>query len=91
MNRLGVVLLWLGALLGILVGAGMGIVHFSPIALHGVSWWVALAATKLALVASGGLMTAGAVMLRLGRRDDARALAAGADADDDPHLTPPGA
>lgn len=77
MQRLGLLLLWLGALVGAIVALALGVNHFVPVGLHGASWWLALGLVKLTLLGSAGLMTAGAVMLRLAHRARGNALAAG--------------
>ena len=64
MRRLGTLLLYLGATIGIAAGLALsGILD-----LHGASWLVGVALTKLTLLASGGLMAGGAVLLRLDHR-----------------------
>ena len=77
MQRLGLLLLWLGALVGALVAFALGVNHFMPAGLHGASWWLALGVVKLTLLGSAGLMTAGAVLLRLAYRARDNSLAAG--------------
>ena len=68
MRPFGSVLLALGVLLGCAVGVGL----LLGVQVPGVSWLVAVGLTKLALIASGGLMAAGAVLIRLARRSDER-------------------
>ena len=74
MHRLGLLLLWFGAIVGGLVAIGVGVNQIAPIALHGLSWWMALGLVKLTLLGSAGLMSAGAVMLRLANRERTRLL-----------------
>jgi hypothetical protein len=69
MRTLGTLLLALGVLLGIVIGVGL----LLGVQLPGLSWIVAVGLTKLALIASGGLMAGGAVLHRLARRADQRA------------------
>lgn len=69
MRLLGQILLTLGAVLGFLVGVAI-LTHFGPDS----SWLVNVALAKLALVGAGGLMGAGAVALRLDRRDRSKQL-----------------
>jgi hypothetical protein len=66
---LGAVLLTLGVLLGSSIGVGM----LLGVNLPGVSWLVAVGLVKLTLIASGGLIAAGAVLQRLAKRGDERA------------------
>ena len=74
MRRIGSFLLFCGAAIGLGVGAAM----LSGVHFVGVPWIVAVGLTKLTLLASGGLMAAGAVCIRLARRDEQRkALDAG--------------
>jgi hypothetical protein len=68
MRPLGTLLLALGALLGTVVGVGI----LLGVQLPGLSWLVAVGMVKLALIASGGLMAGGAVLIRLARRADER-------------------
>jgi membrane protein implicated in regulation of membrane protease activity len=79
-HRLGLLLLWLGAIVGAIVALGIGASHLASSGLHGASWWIALGLVKLALLGSAGLMTAGAALLRLARRARDRELAAGSPA-----------
>jgi hypothetical protein len=69
MRRLGTSLLVLGILLGSAVGIGL----LLGVSIPGVSWLVAVGLTKLTLIASGGLMAAGATMHRLAKRAEDRA------------------
>ena len=68
MRALGTTLLVLGALIGAAVGIGM----LLGVSVPGVSWIVAVGLVKLTLIASGGLMAAGAVLHRLARRAEDR-------------------
>jgi hypothetical protein len=68
MRLLGGVLLALGVGIGIAVALGMLV----GIDIPGVSWLVAVGLVKLTLIASGGLIAAGAVLQRLARRSDDR-------------------
>ena len=78
MQRLGLILIWLGAAVGALVALGLGAneLPLFHLGLHGLSWWIAIGAVKLALVGSAGLMAVGATLRRLGKRQDDRVLAA---------------
>jgi hypothetical protein len=69
MRPLGAVLLALGVLLGSAVGIGM----LLGVSIPGVSWLVTVGLAKLTLVASGGLMAAGAMLQRLAKRAEDRA------------------
>jgi hypothetical protein len=69
MRPFGMLLLALGVLLGTLVGVGL----LFGVQVPGVSWLVAVGLVKLTLIASGGLIAAGAVLQRLARRADERA------------------
>ena len=69
MRRLGEVLLILGATLGVLVGLAM-VVHLGP----GNSWLINVALAKLTLIAAGGLMGGGAVVIRLDNRERSKQL-----------------
>jgi hypothetical protein len=64
----GALLLTLGVLLGCAVGIGL----LLGVQMPGLSWLVAVGLVKLTLIASGGLMAGGAVLLRLARRADER-------------------
>jgi hypothetical protein len=64
MRRIGTAIIGLGAAVGIAVGVAI-LMHAG---LPGVPWLVNVALAKLGLVASGGLMTGGAVSLRLAKR-----------------------
>lgn len=68
MRPLGALLLALGALLGCAVGVAI-LFGVQPL---GVSWLVAVGLAKLTLVAAGGLMAGGAVLLRLAKRSEDR-------------------
>ena len=73
MKRLGKILLGLGGVVGVGVGAAI----LTHTGLVGVPWLVNVALAKLGLVASGGLMAGGAVSLRLAKRRDQAALPPG--------------
>ena len=64
LRAMGSLFIALGACLGILVGLAI----LTGFSVPGVSWVVAVGITKLALLASGGIMAAGAVFVRLDRR-----------------------
>jgi hypothetical protein len=68
MRPLGAVLLTLGVLLGSAVGLGV----LLGVSLPGVSWLVAVGVAKLTLIASGGLIAAGATLQRLAKRAEQR-------------------
>jgi hypothetical protein len=69
MRRIGSLLIILGALVGAIVGVLMlGNVQVAP----GTSWLVVVALTKLTLIAAGGLMAGGAVLRRIGLRQEER-------------------
>jgi hypothetical protein len=68
MRQIGSLLLVLGALLGTTVGIGLLLGLHVP----GLPWLVAVGLVKLTLVASGGLMAAGAVLQRLAQRSEER-------------------
>ena len=61
-----------------IIGAALGIAIFALIGIHwgwaGAPWLINVALAKLGLIGAGGLMTAGAVVERVARRDDARRL-----------------
>jgi hypothetical protein len=73
MRRLGKWLLALGAS----VGAIVGVAALTHSGLAGVPWLVNVALAKLGLVASAGLMTGGAMSLRLAKRREQAALPPG--------------
>lgn len=73
MKHVGTALL----ILGVLVGSAVGVAMFLGVTLPGVSWLVAVGLAKLTLIASGGLMAAGAVLHRLAKRADDRARVEG--------------
>jgi hypothetical protein len=73
MRRLGQLLMALGAALGFLVGIAI-VAHIGA---PNASWLVNVALAKLSLVAAGGLMTAGAVVVRIDNRHRARELQSG--------------
>lgn len=77
MHRLGLLLLWLGAIVGAVVSLGLVVSNVATIELHGLAWWMALGVVKLTLLGSAGLMTAGAALLRIARRARERELVAG--------------
>jgi hypothetical protein len=66
MRSLGQFLMGLGAAVGIVVALAM----FAHLGLIGVPWLVNVALAKLGFVASLGLMTAGAVAVRLANRHE---------------------
>ena len=70
MNRLGTLLMWIGAA----TGTGVAVLIFIGAGAPGASWLVNVGLAKLALVAAGGLIGGGAVVSRLGQRRDARKL-----------------
>jgi hypothetical protein len=76
MQRLGLLLMWLGAAVGALVALGLGAneLPLFHLGLHGLSWWIALGAVKLTLLGSVGLIAVGATLRRLGRRQNDRLL-----------------
>ena len=57
---------------GVAVGAGVGVAMLVGFRPAGLSWLLAVGLAKLTLAASGGLMAAGAVCLRLDKRDAER-------------------
>jgi hypothetical protein len=63
--------------LGAAVGASVGIAMLVHAGLPGVPWIVNVALAKLGLVASGGLMTGGAMSRRLAKRRQQAALPRG--------------
>jgi hypothetical protein len=69
MKHLGSALL----LLGVLLGSAVAVAMLLDLTLPGVSWLVAVGLAKLTLIASGGLMAAGAVVQRLAKRAEDRA------------------
>lgn len=73
MRGVGTFLLGIGLIVG--VGTGIAILgHLFPAAWP---WLLAVGIAKLGVVASGALMASGAVLLRLSRRREARALGEG--------------
>lgn len=70
MRRLGKVLAALGLALGALAGLAMTV----PLHLHGWSWLLAVGVIKLVFAGSLGLIGTGAVLQRLARRAEERAL-----------------
>lgn len=77
MRVLGTTLLVLGVLVGCSVGVGM----LLGVSVPGVSWLLAVGLAKLTLIASAGLMAAGAMLQRLAKRSEARTLRAETSAD----------
>jgi hypothetical protein len=65
---LGALFLWAGVVLGSLVGIGILV----GAKVGSVPWYMELGFIKLTLIAAGGLIAAGAVLQRLGRRHDER-------------------
>jgi hypothetical protein len=74
MQRLGLILMWLGVLVGGLVALGLATNGIAHVELHGLAWWIALGAVKLTLLGSAGLIAAGATLRRLGKRQEERDL-----------------
>jgi hypothetical protein len=75
MKRLGSLLMLLGASIGIVAAAGIGgVFHLT------FPWIVNLALAKLTLVASGGLMAAGAIVHRIAVRRETASITAGDEA-----------
>jgi hypothetical protein len=72
MQRLGLILMWLGALVGALVAFGLAAHGLAHVELHGLAWWIALGAVKLTLLGSAGLLAGGATLRRLGTRRNER-------------------
>ena len=70
MKRIGTTLIGLG----VAVGAVVGVAILTHTGVPGVPWLVNVALAKLGLIASGGLMTGGAVSLRLAKRREQAAL-----------------
>lgn len=68
MRRFGAVLLAMGVLLGLAVGVGM----LAGVKINGVHWLVAVGMIKLTLLAAVGLISAGAMLQRLGKRAEER-------------------
>ena len=64
MHKLGTTLLYGGAAIGVLVVLAM----VGIIPLGGLPWFAAVGLAKLTLLSSAGVMSAGAVCLRLERR-----------------------
>jgi hypothetical protein len=64
MKRFGVLLTWLGAGVGVVVGTAM----FAHVGAPGATWLVNVALAKLGFIASGGLMAGGAVVQRFANR-----------------------
>ena len=75
MHLFGGVLLTLGVLLGAAVALGIAL----GVSIPGVSWLIAVGLVKLTLIASGGLIAAGAVLQRLAKRADDRQLPSSSD------------
>jgi hypothetical protein len=72
MQRLGLILMWLGVFMGALVAFGLAATGIAHVELHGLAWWIALGAVKLTLLGSTGLLAGGAALRRLGTRRDER-------------------
>ena len=70
LKPVGRALMVAGAVIGIAVGAAIGL----HIPLPGVPWLVAVGLVKLTLLGSGVLMAAGAFVERLGRRREQHSL-----------------
>lgn len=68
LRRIGSLLLLTGVAVGVGVGTAI-LVGFRPASL---TWLLAIGLTKLTLLASGGLMAAGAFCLRLDKREAER-------------------
>ena len=75
MHLIGSLLLSLGVLLGAAVALGLTL----GVTIPGVSWLIAVGLVKLTLIASGGLMAAGAVLQRLAKRAHQRELPSSSD------------
>ena len=73
MRLLGRVLSLLGLGIGVLTGLSLLV----PSGFTGLSWLIAVGMVKLSFAASIGLIGAGAVVTKIARRDDLRALTAG--------------
>jgi len=73
MQRLGLIVMWLGAGVGALVALGLAANGIAHVELHGLAWWIALGTVKLTLLGSAGLIAAGATLRRLGNRQAERA------------------
>ncbi|MGH7616589.1 MAG: hypothetical protein ACREPM_05115 [Gemmatimonadaceae bacterium] len=73
MKRIGQGLLALGAL----VGGAVGVAVLGHLGIAGAPWLLNVAVAKLGLVASAGLMAAGAMTLRLSKRREQAKLGAG--------------
>lgn len=68
LRRIGSLLL----MTGVAVGVGVGVAIFVGFRPATLPWLLAIGLTKLTLLASGGLMAAGAFCLRLDKREAAR-------------------
>lgn len=73
LRRVGQVLLAGGAV----IGAAVGVAILAGVHPAGLSWLAAVGLAKLTLVASGGLMAAGATCLRIDKRTRKRDLLRG--------------
>lgn len=60
--------------LGAAIGVAVAVAMFAHLGVLGVPWLVNVALAKLGLVASLGVMTGGAVVLRLANSDEQRQL-----------------
>ena len=76
MRTIGNLLMALGALIGVLVALTM----MTGVSLPGLPWLIVVGLIKLTLIASGGLIAAGAVCLRLANRADERSRLGAAEA-----------
>lgn len=68
MRSLGILLLFLGLVVGVIGGVGL----IAGLHVTGWTWLVTIGLAKLTLLASGGLMAGGAILQRLARREDAQ-------------------
>jgi hypothetical protein len=76
MRTIGNLLMALGALIGMLVAVTM----MTGVSLPGLPWLIIVGFVKLTLIASGGLIAAGGVCLRLANRAEERKRLAPSDA-----------
>ena len=70
MRRFGQLLMALGAA----VGAGVALAVFAHLGVAGAPWLVNVAIAKLGFISAGGLMTGGAISVRLAARRELRQL-----------------